>query len=164
MQHVIPRISLAAVLLGLVFGSSMVSAATFAQAGAAFNATGTIATGIKPLVWTPIPCSIALTGQVAADGSSATITGATFTGNALCNISGPLNLPWTLVPTSATTASLSGFMQKFAYDSCATPSAVAMQWSAADDTFSLSSPHTVNSTCRLNTFNFKPSPALTITP
>ncbi|WP_139372514.1 hypothetical protein [Pseudomonas fluorescens] len=144
--------------------SCMANAVTFAPAGAAFTASGSIATAVKLLAWTPIPCTMTLSGHVAPDGSSATITSATFMGNALCGVSGPLNLPWTLVPTNSTTATLSGFTEKFAYDSCLTPSVLTTQWSAADSTFNLSSPHTVNATCRVTTFNFKPSPGLTINP
>ncbi|WP_143495484.1 protein activator [Pseudomonas sp. PE-S1G-1] len=164
MQSLTTRISLTALLLGLAFTSSMTHAASFAQAGAVFTATGSISTAVKLLVWTPVPCTVALTGKVASDGSSATITGATFTGNALCGVSGPLNLPWTLVPTTASTATLSGFAEKFFSDTCASPSTLTTQWSAADNTFSLLSPHTVSDSCRITAFSFKPSPVLTISP
>ncbi|MGH8392980.1 MAG: protein activator, partial [Pseudomonas sp.] len=86
MQILTARISLSALLLGLVCASSIATAATFTQTGTAFTATGSISTAVKLLVWTPVPCTVALTGQVAADGSSATITSATFTGNALCGV------------------------------------------------------------------------------
>lgn len=168
MQSVTQRIFPAGLLLVLAMASSMSNAATFAQPGTSFSTTGSIATAVKLLAWTPIPCSIALSGQVAADGSSATITGATFTPangtNVLCTYSGPLNLPWTLVPTSANTVTLSGFSEKAAYDSCATPSVLSLQWRAAENTFSLTGPHTVNGTCRITAFSFKPSPVLTISP
>ncbi|WP_133257350.1 MULTISPECIES: protein activator [unclassified Pseudomonas] len=164
MQSLKKAALLGSMLLTLSGASSMASAATFAQAGAAFTASGTIATAVKLLAWTPVPCTMTLSGQVAADGSSATINSATFTGNALCGISGPLNLPWTLAPTNANTATLSGFTEKFPYESCLTPSVLTTQWSAADGTFSIVSPHTVNATCRVTTFTFKPSPALTINP
>src|SRR5476651_2832769 len=78
MHNFITRVSLTALLIGLACTSSMASAATFAQAGTSFTATGSIATAVKLLVFTPVPCNLALTGQVAADGSSASITGATF--------------------------------------------------------------------------------------
>ncbi len=159
---------LTALLIGLACTSSRVSAATFAQAGTSFTATGSIATAVKRLVFTPVPCNLALTGHVAADGSSASITGATFTPangtNVLCTLSGPLNLPWTLVPTQANTATLSGFSEKAAYDSCDTPSVLTVQWSAADNTFSIASPFMVNANCRITRFSFKPSLALTINP
>ncbi len=164
MQSLKKTALLGSMLFTLGAVSSTAGAATFAQAGAAFTASGSIATAVKLLVFTPVPCTMTLSGQVAADGSSASITGATFTGNALCGISGPLNLPWTLVPTNATTATLSGFTEKFPYDSCLTPSVLITQWSAADGTFSIAGPHTVNATCRVTAFNFKPSPALTINP
>ncbi|WP_426177183.1 hypothetical protein [Pseudomonas sp. TWRC1-2] len=164
MQSLKKTALLGSMLFTLGAVSSTAGAATFAPAGAAFTASGSIATAVKLLVFTPVPCTMTLSGQVAADGSSASITGATFTGNALCGISGPLNLPWTLVPTNATTATLSGFTEKFPYDSCLTPSVLITQWSAADGTFSIAGPHTVNATCRVTAFNFKPSPALTINP
>lgn len=168
MQSVSSRISLAALLLGVVFTSSMATAATFAQAGTAFTTTGSISTAVKMLAWTPVPCNLTLTGQVAADGSHATITGATFTPvsgtNLLCTYSAPLNLPWTLLPTSANTATLAGFSEKAAYDSCATPSTLSLQWSAASSTFNLASPYTMNATCKITALTFKPSPVLTINP
>ncbi|MFL1386271.1 hypothetical protein ACI77F_01185 [Pseudomonas tritici] len=168
MQSVSPRITYAGLLFALAITSTMSNAATFAQPGTSFTTTGSIATAVKLLAWTPVPCSMALSGQVSADGSSATITGATFTPangtNVLCTLSGPLNLPWTLVPTSANTATLSGFSEKAAYDSCAAPSVLSMQWSAADNRFSIVSPHTMTATCRITAFSFTPSPVLTINP
>ncbi|WP_081005874.1 MULTISPECIES: alkane oxidation protein activator PraB [Pseudomonas] len=90
---------------------SMASAATIVSppAGSTFTAPGTITVKSPASLNVPVTCNITFTGTVAADSKTASITAVTVSGsNALCNVPKMGGLPWTLTPTSATSATVGG--------------------------------------------------------
>ncbi|WP_248745927.1 alkane oxidation protein activator PraB [Pseudomonas sp. MWU12-2037] len=95
-----------AVCLG---AASMVNAATITPVNTTFSAPGTITVKSPASFNLPVTCNITFTGKTAANGASASITAATVSGsNSLCGVPVMQNLPWTLTPTSTSTATVSG--------------------------------------------------------
>lgn len=163
MQSIKTLVSVAsfAICLG---AASMANAATIAPAGATFSAPGTISVSSPASFGIPVNCNINFTGTVAANGSSASITGATVSGsNSLCSVPVLQNLPWTLTATSATTGVVSGVSFKILSNCSTAPVTINGTWSNATNTLSIPSAQAVGS-CKITALSVNPSPAFTVTP
>ncbi|TFY89681.1 protein activator [Pseudomonas nabeulensis] len=116
----------------------------------------------------PVTCNIVFTGTVAADGSGASITGATVSGsNALCGVPVLQGLPWALNVASGGpndfTGTVSGVKFKILSDCTATPVTIAVGWNNSTNTLSVPSAQTVGS-CKITALTAVPNPAFTVTP
>ena len=163
MQSIKTLVSVAsfAICLG---AASMANAATIAPAGASFSAPGTISVSSPASFGIPVNCNINFTGTVAADGSNASITGATVGGsNSLCGVPVLLNLPWTLTASSATAGTVTGVNFKILSNCSSTPVTINATWNNATNTLSIPSAQSVGS-CKITALSVKPNPAFTVTP
>jgi len=143
----------------LCFGAvSMANAATIAPAGQGFTTAGSIT----------VTCNIVFTGSVAANGASASITGAQVSGsNALCGVPQLLGLPWTLNVASggpdAFNGTVSGVNFKILNNCSASPVTINVGFKNSTNTLTVPSAQTVGS-CKITALTATPSPAFTVTP
>lgn len=153
----------------LCFGAvSMANAATIAPAGAAFSTAGSITVTSPASLNLPVTCNIVFTGTVAADGSGASITGATVSGsNSLCAVPVLQGLPWSLAVTgggpTAFTGTVSGVKFKVLSDCTASPVTIAVGFNNSTNTLSVPSAQTVGS-CKITALTAVPTPAFTVSP
>ncbi|MEN5090798.1 alkane oxidation protein activator PraB [Pseudomonas protegens] len=147
--------------------ASMASAATIGPStnfGKTFSAPGTISVSSPASFGIPVNCNINFTGTVAADGSNASITGATVGGsNSLCGVPVLLNLPWTLTASSVSAGTVTGVNFKILSNCSSTPVTINATWNNATNTLSIPSAQTVGS-CKITALSVNPNPAFTVTP
>lgn len=151
-----------------VGAASMASAATIAPTGG-FTASGPISVASPASLGIAVPCNITFTGTVAANGTTAAITGASVSGsNALCGVPVMQNLPWTLkniVPVAGSTNNFTGVVEGVSFkivSNCGTAN-IAVTWNNATNTLSIPAAQTVGA-CSIKTLAVNPSPAFTVTP
>ncbi|WP_248802447.1 alkane oxidation protein activator PraB [Pseudomonas sp. MWU13-2100] len=148
-----------AVCLG---AASMVNAATITSpaAGSTFSAPGTITVSSPASGNIPVQCNITFSGTVASDSKTASITNATVSGsNFLCGIPVMQNLPWTLTPTSTTTATVSGVSFKI-LSNCGTANVLT---NYAGGALTLSTTPQSVGTCKITQLSVSPNPTFVIT-
>lgn len=141
--------------------ASMASAATIVSPPAlsSFTAPGTITVKSPASFNLPVTCNITFSGAVAADSKTASITGATVSGsNALCGVPVMQNLPWTLTPTSASSATVAGVSFKIV-SNCGTADVTV---SYTGGVLSLSpTPQSVGS-CSITALSVTPNPTFVL--
>jgi membrane-bound lytic murein transglycosylase B len=104
----------------------------------------------------PVQCSVDLTGTIAQDGTSATITAATLSGaNPLCGIGRTVALPWTVTPTGPKALEISGITVESLGTRCG-PASVS-----GDPAGPLTAA-TAAAPCVVNTLTLRPTPALAL--
>ncbi|AZC24675.1 alkane oxidation protein activator PraA [Pseudomonas sessilinigenes] len=142
--------------------TSMVSAATIEPKGASFTAPGTITVKSPASFNRAVKCNINFSGNVAADGSKATITGATVGGsNILCGVPVLQNLPWTLTATSTTSGTVSGVMFQVLSACSDTPATISGNWSNEQNKLWVSTPQQVGR-CTITDLSVNPNPRFTV--
>lgn len=147
---------------------SMANAATISPAGETFSTpASTISVSSPASLNAPVNCGITFTGTVAANGSSASITGATVSGGGLCAVPVLLGLPWTLTPTgtgpSVFAGTVSGVNFKIVNDCATTPATINVTFNNATNTLSIPSAQTVGK-CKITKLDVHPNPAFTVAP
>ncbi|MBK3479456.1 protein activator [Pseudomonas sp. MF6751] len=153
----------------LCFGAvSMANAATIAPAGQGFTTAGSITVTSPASLNLPVTCNIVFTGSVAANGASASITGAQVSGsNALCSVPQLLGLPWTLNVASggpdAFNGTVSGVNFKILNNCSTSPVTINVGFKNSTNTLTVPSAQTVGS-CKITALTATPSPAFTVTP
>jgi len=157
--------------MGCLSGLPAANATSITPAGTNFNSHATMTLETPGSLGNPIKCIVALAGMVAADGQSAVINQAIFTGGAdpLCNVTTAQGLPWTMKNFSTPSGSYaSGVIQGVNLRSvstmCAvTPVTITVAWNGSGNQFSLPITQTVGN-CKLREFSFQPSPPLVLIP
>ncbi|WP_236415685.1 alkane oxidation protein activator PraB [Pseudomonas syringae] len=147
---------------------SMANAATIAPAGAGFTTAGSITVTSPASLNLPVTCNIVFTGTVAANGSGASITGATVSGsNSLCAVPVLQGLPWALTVTGGGptdfAGTVSGVKFKILSDCSASPVTIQVGFNNSTNTLKVPSSQTVGS-CKITALTAVPTPAFTVTP
>lgn len=136
-------------------------ATSFTPVSTVFSAAGLLVIKIPSIP--AFTCNMLLTGQTNND-DTATITSASFTGQALCNTVSASGLPWTWKATSVSNAVLSGVKFSVAGTNCSsTPGTLAATWSNAANTLA-TTPNQPLGSCVIQAFAVVPSPALIVVP
>ncbi|MCP2162939.1 Membrane-bound lytic murein transglycosylase B [Williamsia serinedens] len=127
------------------------AAVRFTAVGTKFTTGGTLAV-TSPAG--PVECSVDLTGTVAADGTTATISAATLRGaNPLCGIARTVALPWTVTPTGSKAVEITGL----AVDALGTRCGPA---SLSGDPAGPLTAARATAPCVVTTLTLRPTPAL----
>ncbi|MGZ8179349.1 lytic murein transglycosylase [Williamsia sp. SKLECPSW1] len=138
---------------GAPLPESPATAPRFAAVNAKFTAPATLSV-TSPAG--PVTCSLALTGTVAADGTTATVTTATVSGaNPLCGLARTATLPWTITPTGPTALEIAGI----------TVDALGMRCGPATVSGDPADPLTAAATtgpCQVRTLTLTATPALAL--
>ncbi|MBT0566717.1 alkane oxidation protein activator PraA [Williamsia sp. CHRR-6] len=154
-------VAAAAAVAGIAVGAGPAGAATISPAGVPFTAPGTITVTSPASFGAPVDCSITLSGTVAADGASASITSATTSGaSALCNLPQVTGLPWTLTPTSTTSGTVSNVGFTISGQSCG-PATLTGSFDNLTNTLS-STNQSLPGNCTINSLSVVPNPAFTL--
>ncbi|MCU9949688.1 hypothetical protein ACPA5B_22240 [Pseudomonas solani] len=136
-------------------------ATNFNPSSTTFSAQGVLV--IKPQSMPAFTCNMLLTGHTNND-DTATITSASFTGQALCKTVVASGLPWTWKATSTSNASLSGVKISAAGINCSSsPGTLTATWSNAANTLT-TIPNQPLGSCVIQAFAVVPSPALIVVP
>ncbi|WP_250624262.1 alkane oxidation protein activator PraB [Pinirhizobacter soli] len=140
----------------LVVASISAHAATISPAGVPFSATGTMV--LRAGLAAPT-CTVSMSGLVTADGSQAVVNSVSISGDGRCGGSRVKNLPWTIQPTSSSSAFISGVAIDVGLSRCG-PSTVSAQWNNSTNTLSATG-QPMGGNCTMQVLTLSPNPAFT---
>jgi hypothetical protein len=148
--------------------ASMANATTITPNPKAFTTPGgTIAVTSPASLGLPVSCTIVFSGNVAAGGASASITGATVTGGGLCGVPVLLGLPWTLTPSgvgpNVFDGTVSGVNFNILGDCATAPATINVKFDNTTHALTVGTPQTVGK-CKITSLNVKPDPQITLNP